>query len=90
MINNTATNYDDNEVAAHTSSATNGSSTITQDQYEKLLFLLQNLSINQGVIPMVSNQVSSSSFIGHSPLNDKGKPYSFAYKGCTLWSWIID
>lgn len=89
MINNIVTNDDDNEVAIHTSPVSNGSSTITQDQYEKPVHLLQNSTINQGIIPIISNQLGSSSFIGHPPSNGKGKTFSFTYKGCSLKSWII-
>lgn len=90
MINNTTTNDDENEVDTHTSLANNGLSTITQDQHEKLVNLLQNSTINQGIIHAASNQVGSSSFMGHPYLNDKAKTYSFSYEGCSLETWIID
>lgn len=54
------------------------------------MFLLQNSIINQSINPVTSNQVSSYLFICHSHVNDKGKSYYFAYKGCAIESWIID
>lgn len=80
MIKNIVANDDVNEVNTHISPVNNGSSTITQDQYDKLVHLLQNSTINQGISPAASNQVGSSSFIGHSSLNDKRKLFSLHTK----------
>lgn len=91
MVNNTTTNDgDDNGIVVSSSTVNNGSSPITQNQFEKLVNLLHNLSLNQGIIHAVYNQVGSSLFTGQPPLNHRGKSHSLAYKCCSLYSWIID
>lgn len=91
MANNATINDgDDDGLTASTLIVNNGSSLITQDQFETLVNLLHNSSLNQYIISAVSNRVGSSSFTSHPPLNDKLKYHSLAYKCYSLKSWIID
>jgi len=68
-------------------------SVITHEQYEKLMSLLQNSSINQDSgTAHASNQVSSSMSVGHSPSDRQGTSFisSLTCHNFTLSSWIID
>lgn len=89
MSNNVATTEgEDSSSNTSVSNTNNASPTITQDQYEALMNLLQTSSINQGNIPAVSNQVVSSTT--YPPLHNEGISQNFAYKYCSSNSWIID
>jgi Zn-finger protein len=70
---------------------------ITQEQYDKLMNLLQSSSVNSGSTSATSHQVSSFKSAGHTP-TDKGKQgknlaychFSFICHNITLDTWIID
>lgn len=79
MSNNSITNNDDDDSFLQQSAGNSGSSPITQDQYEKLVNLILNFSPGQNPAIAISNQVDSSSFTGHSPINRKVNPPSFVY-----------
>jgi hypothetical protein len=69
----------------------------TQEQYDKLLTLLQSSSVNSGSIPASSNQVSSFHTAGPSSAGKLGIVttiaqcfYSFICHNVALDTWIID
>jgi hypothetical protein len=69
----------------------------TQEQYDKLLTLLQSSSVNHGSIPASSNQVSSFHTAGPSSAGKLGIVtsfaqcfYSFICHNIALDTWIID
>ncbi|PNY15324.1 pectin acetylesterase [Trifolium pratense] len=69
--------------------------TFTQDQFDKLMSLIQTSSNNQGSVSANSNQVSSFKATGHSSVDQKGIipptfTYSLSCHNVTLGSWIID
>lgn len=58
MANNATTvDSDDGSSTTSTHNANNGSSPITQNQFETLVHFLHNLSISRGNLSVVSNQV---------------------------------
>jgi hypothetical protein len=70
---------------------------LTQEQYDKLLTLIQSSSVNQSSIPATSNQVSSFQTAGHQSAGKQGTitsiahcSYSFIGHNITLDTWIID
>ncbi|KAK2451623.1 putative mitochondrial protein [Trifolium repens] len=65
-----------------------GSSSITQDQAQQLITLLQNSFPNSISSSTVTNQVGSASFIDHPSMN-QGKCHHI-FKSCSLGNWIID
>jgi len=91
---NHAAREEDNYVFDSSSHVDNKSSaiTITHEQYEKLMTLLQNSSLNQssGTVH-ASNQVTYVS-VGHSPLDKQGTSFinSLTKYNFTHNSWIID
>lgn len=83
-------NDDGNSASTQQQADKNGSTSITQEQFDKLVNLLLNSAINQGSSSTVSNQVGLSSFTGHTLVNAIGNHHSFIYDYSALDSWIID
>jgi hypothetical protein len=86
--------YDDDSASASHESRSQGP-VITQDQFDKLMSLLQTSSINQGASSAASNQVSSSKATGPSSVSQQGTSYTFSTyslfcHNVNLGSWIID
>jgi hypothetical protein len=87
--------YDDDSASAASHETRSQGPVITQDQFDKLMSLLQTSSINQGASSATSNQVSSSKAAGPSSASPQGTSYTFSTyslfcHNVNLGSWIID
>ncbi|KAK2375797.1 putative mitochondrial protein [Trifolium repens] len=83
--------------SSNDSKGMNTAPSLTQEQYDKLLTLIQSSSISQGSIPATSNQVSSFQTVGPSSTGKQGIVtsiaqchYSFICHNITLDTWMID
>lgn len=78
MKNNVVSNDNDDTCYIQQNNEKNGSSPINQDQFDKLINLLQSSSSTS------SNQFDTSLFTCPSRVNKKGNYRSFIYKFYTL------
>jgi hypothetical protein len=85
----------DSSSAVHDSKGVSTTPSFTQEQYDKLMNLIQLSSIAQCSVPMASNQVSSFKSAGPSSAGKQGNDnsqfcFSFSSHNIALDTWIID
>jgi hypothetical protein len=85
----------DSSASSHDTRGLSATPSFTQEQYDKLINLIQSSTIAQCYVPMTSNQVSSFHTAGPSSAGKQGNDYSnfcfsFSCHNIALDTWILD